>query len=541
MFESRQSNRGRCKHLFVAGLICLTGAISPGAFGAATDELFADGNRLFRDDLYWAALLRYRQASDAGMNTPLLHYNTGVAHYKAQQYLRARESLLKASRYSGLEVLSHYNLGLNAWALGQTNEALRWLRRARDQERSRKISKLARKAMERIRAETTTEDTVVVRAKAEEVRKDIFDFTLRARVGGAIDSNVFRSPLDPYVDLADATQPLVTPEVQEGFYIPVNIDAKYAVQSFEHESFFGTYRFGGRFYQDEALKNGDEYSHEISFGTEYKRQKDTRKRRVFSAFTFAQHDELYIDRDDGIGRIINNVDITERFNYVRYGPEFTFQQSFNRLAFGFRGKAQLWNYEDPEVVPEYDHEYFLFGLNTQYKFTRTSLVRVTASVYKRRFGDRPSFELDGTQLAGSPEVDYNYIEAGVTARQRVTRYFWFGVNFVRTDREDKHLGYNNYIRNTYGADLHWQPSNRLDISASGSFSVYDYENAFAFQNPLAGRKTLERSRGRLNATFDMTRSLSLVAEYRYDDVQTNDARLAYERSQISLAIRWQSR
>ena len=44
------------------------------------EQYFADGNRLFRDDLYWAALLRYRQAADAGLSSPLLHYNMGVAH-----------------------------------------------------------------------------------------------------------------------------------------------------------------------------------------------------------------------------------------------------------------------------------------------------------------------------------------------------------------------------------------------------------------------------------------------------------------------------
>jgi hypothetical protein len=47
------------------------------------EQYFSDANRLFRDELYWAALLRYRQAMDGGLNTPLLHYNMGVAHYRA--------------------------------------------------------------------------------------------------------------------------------------------------------------------------------------------------------------------------------------------------------------------------------------------------------------------------------------------------------------------------------------------------------------------------------------------------------------------------
>ncbi|MGI9223683.1 MAG: hypothetical protein ACR2QX_04330, partial [Woeseiaceae bacterium] len=100
--------------------------MSGSAAAMSAQDLFDDGNRLFRDDLYWAALLRYEQAGDAGMNTPLLHYNAGVAHYKAGQHIRARESLKKAARSSGLEPLAHFNLGLNAYAAGDPNEALRW-------------------------------------------------------------------------------------------------------------------------------------------------------------------------------------------------------------------------------------------------------------------------------------------------------------------------------------------------------------------------------------------------------------------------------
>ncbi len=65
----------------LAAAACLMAA--PQLHAMTAYETFQDGNRLFRDDLYWAALLRYRQAADAGLDTPLLHYNTGVAHYRA--------------------------------------------------------------------------------------------------------------------------------------------------------------------------------------------------------------------------------------------------------------------------------------------------------------------------------------------------------------------------------------------------------------------------------------------------------------------------
>ena len=100
-------------------------------------QYFADANRLAREDLYWAALLRYSQAAAGGMESPLLHYNVGVTHYHAGQHIRAREELLKALDDPSLRVVTHYNLGLNAYALGQTDEALRWFRLARDQDANR--------------------------------------------------------------------------------------------------------------------------------------------------------------------------------------------------------------------------------------------------------------------------------------------------------------------------------------------------------------------------------------------------------------------
>ena len=107
----------------VAAVLCLLASGSASAMSA--QELFDDGNRLFRDDLYWAALLRYEQAGEAGMSTALLDYNTGVAHYKAGQHIRARESLKKATRSSRLEPMAHFNLGIAYGSLGMNKEVVR--------------------------------------------------------------------------------------------------------------------------------------------------------------------------------------------------------------------------------------------------------------------------------------------------------------------------------------------------------------------------------------------------------------------------------
>lgn len=84
------------------------------AVAMTAEQYFADGNRLYRNDLYWAALLRYQQAADEGLDSAVLHYNTGVAHYRAGQYVRARQAFERALGEPALRIASHYNLGLTA-------------------------------------------------------------------------------------------------------------------------------------------------------------------------------------------------------------------------------------------------------------------------------------------------------------------------------------------------------------------------------------------------------------------------------------------
>ncbi len=448
------------------------------AQGLSADAAFRDGNRLFRNDLYWAALLRYEQAADAGMNSPALHYNVGVTHYKARQYERAARSLERAAQSPRLAVLAHYNLGLTEYAAGDNAAALRWLRQARDQKENRKISSLAEKAIDRIRDDVMRDTVVAVEEpivedeeplrELERKPREFSEFEAYARAGFGSDDNVYRTPAESYVDLSNPNQPVqVNPVVQSGSFIPVSLGAKYLINSFEHESFFARYRGTARIYSGEELANADEQTHELAIGTEYQRDRENRQNRVFSAFTVAAHDEVFFDPDDGALRLVDGVDISDRYSYLRYGPEFWTRQTWGRFSMRFALKAQLWNYEDTEAVSEYDHEFLQASSYLQYRFTKTALLRLNARYYQRNFSDRPAFELDGTQPLGNPGVQYEYIDYGVLARQRLTSGFWFGVKYVFTDRADNYIGYNDYTRDGFGAEFHLRLGDnfRLDAEA----------------------------------------------------------------------------
>jgi tetratricopeptide (TPR) repeat protein len=514
------------------------GAGAP-AVAMSAQALFEDGNRLFRDHLYWAALLRYRQASDAGMDTALLHYNTGIAHYRAGQHIRARESLRKAALSPKLAPVAHFSLGLNAYAAGNADEALGWFREARDQQQQEHVSELAREAIARISRQQRQEDPVyqeVVRKKKE---KDTFDLDLFAEVGFGQDDNVFRSPSQPYIDFADPSLPIVVPVVQSGAFLPVELGARYTINSYPFERFYASYRASGSYYQDRNLQDADEFSHEARIGNEYVRREGDRKREVYSAFRFSQHDETYYDPDDGLPRSINGIDIGDRMNYTRYGPDIRFRQSFRKFALGGVAKAYLYDFETVEVVPSYDHEYFLLGIHAQYKFTRTSLFRLTVEKFSRRYSDRPSFELDGSQPVGTPPLRYDYLGLSLLARQRVTDNIWFGFEYERLEREDRHVGYHDYVRDHYELEFHWSLGLRFDFELSGFYRNFKYDNAFAFNNPLLPRKTLESVRMDSALSYRMTPDLRLVLDVRYDEFASNDTRIEYDRSRYSIGVLWE--
>ncbi len=506
------------------------------------DQYFEEGNRLYRDGLYWAALLRYRQAYESGFDTPLLHYNTGVANYRADQHDRAEESLLRALDSPSLRVAAQYNLGLNAYAAGDERAALRWFRLVRDQQQNERLAQYARVAIHRIRLLEAEEEIVLVEEERRRRRAlEFVDLDLRARVSFGTDSNVFRSPGEVYVDFSDPAQPLVTPVEQSGAFMPVAFSAKYRVNAFENEGFFGAYRLNGRYYQDEELENANEFIHELSFGSEYENENEEtgRDTRLYSAFTIAQHDEVYYDPDDGDARVVAGENIEDRMNYLRYGPELRLRRAWNRIAVGLEVTGQLWNYEETGVVPEYDHEYFLFDVYTQYRFTRTSLIRVTAAKSSRRFGDRPSFDLNGQQLITNDDVRYDYLDLGVIARQRITDDLWFGVEYERRDRTDRFQGYNDYIRDSYGFELNWDIGRRFDFRAEAYYRLYNFPRAFAFHDPALPLKTFEVADARVTASYRMTRHLYLDLRADYHDQVSNDGRIAYERNEIILGVRWQ--
>jgi hypothetical protein len=508
-------------------------------------ELFEEGNRLYRDELYWAAILRYEQAGEAGLAIPLLHFNTGVAHYRARQYERAREALLLALDSPELGLAAQYNLGLTEYAAGDNEAALRWLRLVRDQQQSRKLAAYATEAIARIRVEELGGIEEVEAEQAARAEVEVAKFELYGKAGFGTDTNPYRTPSQSYVDYSQPGAPFTSPTVHSGAYIPFEVGVKYRVNAYENEGFFGAYRLAGHTYADVALNDADEYAHEISIGSEYRARDDERdrEREIYSAFSFAQHQEFYFDPDTATYFSFVDEDgqyqeFPQRMDYVRYGPEINWRQTYSKITVGLGFKGQIWNYENEDVVPEYDHEYLVLTGFGQYKFTPSSLIRVAMKGSRRHFGERPAYNLDGEVLPGNPDLEYDYAELELTARQRITNRMWFGLEYNYSQRTDNFEGYNDYIRDRFGVDFRWRIGHRFDFSVTGSYMLYDFENAFAYNDPSQPRKTLEIVDVEGELSFRLTEHIYIVADANFYDSASNDIRINYDRAQYALGVRW---
>ena len=116
---------------------------------------------------------------------------------------------------------------------------------------------------------------------------------------------------------------------------------------------------------------------------------------------------------------------------------------------------------------------------------------------------------------------------------------WFGFGYRYTDRTDDYQGYNDYTRDTYSFEFHWSPGRRFAVDLDSTYRNYNYPNAFAFHNPVAGPKTLETAETELTATYRINRNLSVTGELEYRDDASTDTRIQYDRMIISIGVVWQ--
>lgn len=197
----RGAARKRAALSFCILLLCATAAAAAGG-----SDAFRAGVEASRAGDYREAVQHFEAARRAGLDTPALHFNLGVALYRMGAIERARSSFLRAYRKPELAAPAAYNLGRIARETGETTAALRWFTRTVE---------LARTDAVRVRAQRTL--TALERAPAP-------DSLVFASAGMGYDSNVELAPdesaaLSREADLFASAQAFAVRRVGGGVYL----------------------------------------------------------------------------------------------------------------------------------------------------------------------------------------------------------------------------------------------------------------------------------------------------------------------------------
>ena len=127
--------------MFLAMLVCSQPL-------SAADDAYQQGLDAFRDGDHAAALEAFDRARDAGKDTPQLHYNLGVTHYRLGQLDQADAAFARAAEAPDLQGPALYNRGRVATRDNRPDDAVRYYRAALDAARTDQVRDLARAALD---------------------------------------------------------------------------------------------------------------------------------------------------------------------------------------------------------------------------------------------------------------------------------------------------------------------------------------------------------------------------------------------------------
>ena len=531
--------RGTMKRITAAALLIMMAALAPHPTMAQDGRtLMLEGNELFRDGLYRAALLRYREANAAGLDSPLLHYNLGVTSYKVQRYDDAEASLERAVADPRRAPFALYNLGLTARAKREELAAERWFRLALERADRRELRTLAEAGLQSVTVATPASSnrrTARRFVTPTDHRVGEFNFIALARLGQ--DDNVYRAPSEPYIDLAQPGQPLVTPVVQSASFMPLDLLAEYVLFNEAGDTDFNfTYILNGDFYGSE-FSNANEISQRFELGADVEMGR-RRNIGLESAFFVRGHQETNFDPDDGLDRDIGGVDISQRFSYGAAGIKTNFDHTIGRWTWGFDLRFERRQYDDAPPVTNYDHELYYTRAGAEYAITDSTRVKLGGRYYRRLYDERLSRDINGDLLATNPALRYRYRGVELGMEHDFGRLFRLEFDYLRVDRMDLFAGYYDYDQHVYRLGGTFRAGRRFRLSIAAISRTYDYWAAFAFNDPAAGLKDLEDVSGELIMEYRITPRLALSAELWTDDVVSSDPRAAYTRSQSMIGIRW---
>lgn len=493
-----------------------------------------EGNALFRSGLYHTALVRYREAAAAGVDSPLLHYNLGVTYYRLERFAEAQESFERATQDPTLGPLAAYNLGLAYRATGDSANAQRWFDAAAAKSpglaRGPDVSPQPQFAAARVAGDARTF------SRGDE---RVGEFNVLVNAGYGQDDNANRTPAAPYVDLSAPGQPLVIPEPVVVTYTPIDVAAEYRLHNEAGDSdFVIAYQLDGDYYDDEFANS--EVTQRLFFGGDLVLGEHERRSRSLRPGMFlVQHYQRNFDPDNGIDRDIEGLDVSLLYSYKAAGMDAEFAHTLGAWQWGFDLQIERREHErSPQPVPNFDNELYLGELFVRYALGNATTLSLELPRYRRVFDEYRARDLAGDMLSTNSPLEYQYSGASIGIDRRFGERLDVAFGYSRLTRVDGFVGYADYTQDVATLRVSFRPTNRWFLALGATSRVYDYANAFAYNEPTAGPKELDEMIGELSAEYRVSQRWSVSADLATQDVTSTDERAAYSRARTIIGATW---
>ena len=531
----RLDQLAHARRRLAAGVFVLLSVLAETALADA--DALERGNAAVRAGRYEEALVWFDTARRDGGDTALLWYDRGVAEYRLHRYAEAETSFAAASSEPKLRARAFYNLGLVHRARGEKEDALDWFRQvAADTTAPADLRALAREAVGKTRPRPPRSTAASIERDANPKRAtDFFDWGFTTQL--ANDSNIYHAPSSSYVDLSQPGTPVVTPKEDSGMFVPVQLYGRADWGRYDWSRFHAGYSFSGDFYTDSKFSDADRQTHEFRFGNTV--NKDSMIGRIYldSNFTIARYVENAFDPDSGARQFVNGVDVTKRDRYYHYEPRIRLADDIGRFRIGVTLDGHLDNYDETTPATDYSNTQGDAEVDMSYKFFGTTRLGVNYTVAVRDYETYPSANRNGTRFTLAPAAKYQYLGGGASIRQQLGSSAWVGLAYQLTDRTDDYVGYDDYRRQSVSAQAHFKLWRVATIIAY-TYSDYSYANAFAFDVPAGGDKTLTVNTASLDAQMWLWRTLYLTANAHYETRSSSDPRLEFQRTLAAIGLKW---
>jgi len=502
----------------LAGMLVAGTAI---ADPAAADAAFDRGNAAFRDRSYVTALASYNEALVNGKDTPRLHYNMGLAHFRLGQYAEARQAFTVSAQDEGMAALSYYQLGVLAHKDGDEDTAASWFDKSRRTAESERLREMSIDALETVGAPPT-----------------LFDVVLSAGFGS--DSNAFRAPKDPYTDLSQDPAVLVTPVEQSGSYIPVRAGVQIVNPVSGQTRIVASYRHRGDYYTDSALDNANIADHRLSVGLlRYLSESRSDTQRLAADVEIRNHAETNFDRDDGLDRFDDGASIADRFDYNSFGASIELRNYLGETRYELEGGFAQRDYEDVPTASAYDLSQYWFRGTLQYPLGTRSRVKFGVGYFVRSFDERRSRDLTGDASLLNPTLEYSYKLTELGVRHRFNNKVVTELTYSYTRRDDEYVGYNDYTRSRFEWETDFEINDKFSVHFGLDYRDQTYPNAFAFDDPTQPSKEYQDAETWVGATYRLTNQLAVRGKFINDSVDSSDPRGEYDRQRARIGIYWQ--